>query len=100
MAWNYVLTVDSFETRHGDLYYTGPLEPAQAFVKRDQGTSETQLENGLWEVLVGYSADPVTWDNAAEWGRGETLEEAWRFALGAVFGPIDEEFVPFELAQE
>jgi len=80
-------------TRDGDPYYIGPLGPAQAAVKRDRwvqadGASAPNLP-ASWRV--GLYDDPEC-EEEAEWGTGPDEETAWRFALGAYFGPLDEHY--------
>jgi hypothetical protein len=41
--------------------------------------------------------DVPNWDNCDEFGNGSTEEDAWRWALGAAFGPADDEFSAFPL---
>lgn len=76
----------------GGLYYVGELDPAKRLVAQDRIVfTGTQLQPGgvyHW-VHLNDSEDP---DDTAEWGRGETAEEAWRYALGAAFGPVDDEY--------
>lgn len=93
----HMLTEDQFTEGFGDLYYTGPLEVAQEFMRKTAGVT-VQRSGEYVEVLFGHDGqEAVTWENANEWGRAHTEEEAWRFALGAAFGPIDAEFEPFDI---
>lgn len=97
----HTVTSADFEVRNGDLYYTGPLDEARQFIQRFHGTAEhaaSSTEGPCIEVLVAYGHDTPTPADAAEWGRGPTSEDAWRWALAAVFGPIDEEFNDIELS--
>lgn len=96
----HTVTPADFDTSRDDLYYTGPLAEAKAFIQRHHGTTEHVIDTphgSTVEVLVGYGTDAPTAADAAEWGRGAGPEEAWRYALGAVFGPLDEEFHDVEL---
>jgi hypothetical protein len=98
----HTVTAEDFEVRNGDLYYTGPLAEAQAFIRQEYGVTEHVITlNGdlgqAHEVLIAYSHDAPTMADAAEWGHGPTLEDAWRWVLAAAFGPLDDEFVPFPL---
>jgi hypothetical protein len=99
----YTVTANDFEVRNGDLYYTGPLDEAKRFVQKFHGTSEhvVTLKDGVTtvhQVLIAYGTDTPTIEDAAEWGNGPTPEDAWRWVLGAVFGPLDNEFQPVELS--
>ena len=50
------------------------------------------------EVLLG-PLDPPTWDTATEWGRGPTLEDAWRWVLAALLiEPDTDPMTPDQLA--
>jgi hypothetical protein len=91
------LTADQLEERPNGIFYTGLLEPAQAYLARDYASSVSE-KDGVTTVLLGYTADPVTWENCAEFGKGPSPEEAWRYALGAAYGPADDEFQPIDLA--
>ena len=81
------------EERSGGSYYTGPLHEAQKFAREDA------RRDGLDHVLV---AEPRT-DTATgrimyvvetdhDWGSGPDAETAWRYYLGAIFGPPDDEY--------
>lgn len=96
-----VTAQDLAENETGDTVYTGPLEPAKEFIRRHEEVAET-VAGGTHTVLIGTTHAPgeiVTWENADDWGRGPDNETAWRYALGAVFGPADDEFVPVDLAE-
>jgi hypothetical protein len=93
-----MLTADQLEERPNlGTFYTGPLEPAKDHLARNDYASAVSERDGVHTVLVGYTSDTVTWDNCAEFGNGQTPEEAWRFALGAAYGPVDSEFEPIDL---
>ena len=95
----HTVTIEDLSEGNGDTYYTGPLEPAKAFIRQDAEITET-VEDGTHVVLIGTTHAPgetVTWENADDWGKGPDNETAWRYALGAAFGPADDEFVPVEL---
>lgn len=77
-----------------DTFYTGPLEAGIRLAQKDRIVSVEQVEGG---VLVGLG-DSFPGD--AEWGCGPTEETAWRFALGAMFGPIDSEYDENRLSEE
>lgn len=92
-----MLTADQLEERTGGTYYTGPVEPAQNYLARHGYDTDAFEENGKTTVLVGYTGEKVTWENCAEFGKGPTADEAWRYALGAAYGPVDDEFAPIDL---
>lgn len=87
------LTEKDFGTGiNGDLLYIGPLQPAIDFIK---GPNRTEVEittdgKGRWSVKF---------DGGNVWGTADTQEMAWRYALAAELGPIDEGFVPFMLTR-
>lgn len=81
----------------GDWYFTGDLRSGKRLALRDR-TSETRMEETESGPVyrVELSADGR---GADEWGAStEDMAEAWRFALGAYFGPLDEEYDGSELA--
>lgn len=82
----------------GDCYYTGPLAPAVAVMKRERIIRLLPYASGKFQVVfVDFTLDgsrPDTWERAAEFGTGDTPEVAMRYALGAAFGPIDSEYDP------
>lgn len=45
-------------------------------------------DNDNFTVQIGYSDKPD--DGWAEWGSAPTLEDAWRYALGAHYGGYDD----------
>ena len=90
-----------------DLLYVGALEPAIAFVKTERDVVE-YLDDGIYHVNLcdseplGYVEGAVprgedrdaVWAVTAEWGRSsESAEEAWRYAIAALIGPVDDEYV-------
>lgn len=79
----------------GDTYYTGPLMVAQDAARKDRHVHKGQRPDGVWFV---HLCDDFAGEQVAEWGNGSTIEQAWRFALGAYFGPIDEEYDEAALA--
>lgn len=99
----HMLTIKDLETRPDGTYYTGPLEEAKAFVSDWLSSTEARFtkDGQYWySVLLAYSnkdGEMVTLDNCDEYGNAPTLEEAWRYALGAEFGPADDEFSAFPL---
>ena len=78
------------ETEHGT-YYTGPLEPAKRALLDEYGDNITvhyNDENGVWQVAE-HRGSPVGDFSPNQWGLGATEEEAWRYLIGADFGPLD-----------
>lgn len=73
----------------GDTYFIGDLAAGKSFVELDRYVREVEHPSGQWRVAL---CDDPQGKSEAEWGSGPTLEEAWRFALGAYFGPIDDEY--------
>ena len=72
----------------GDTLFTGSLDEALVLVKQDRHVVLI-LRNGFFTVEL-RDAEPD--DAAAEWGTAATAEKAMRFALGAYFGPDDDEY--------
>lgn len=78
--------------RDGDTYYTGPLDFGKWFAEYPEGrypsvTGPIEERDGAFLVEL---CDDEERNDVAEYGSGATEEEAWRFALGAMFGPIDD----------
>lgn len=84
-----------------DLLYVGPLEPAKSLAKRDRVVVE-RLDEGVYRVNLCYSEpdygahtnrEDSIWAVTAEWGSSsESEDEAWRYAIAAYLGPIDDEY--------
>jgi hypothetical protein len=91
-----MLTADQLEERPEGTFYTGPIEPAKTHLAHDYASAVSE-KDGVTTVLLGYTADTVTWENCSEFGKGQSPEEAWRYALGAAYGPVDDEFQPIDL---
>lgn len=88
----HMLTVADFGTGvNGDLLYIGPLKVAQDFIYKHDNT--VQIER----VRYSETLMRVEMADGNSYGVGDTEELAWRYALAAEFGPIDEEFHPFRL---
>jgi hypothetical protein len=87
----HLLTEADFGTGvNGDLLYIGPYNVAKDFIKRHDSTTETNFNHStrLWRVELA---------DGNSFGVADTLEMAWRYAMAAEFGPIDDGFVPFRL---
>lgn len=88
----YFLTAADFGTGiNGDLLYIGPLGTAQDFIQRNDGTAKVERVDYSERLFRVELAD------GNSFGVADTPEMAWRYALAAEFGPMDENFVPFYL---
>lgn len=74
---------------NGDTYFQGNLEAGKTLAGQDRYLFDGRHPEG---GFFAHLADDEEGDEVAEWGGGQTQEEAWRFALGAYFGPIDAEY--------
>lgn len=72
-----------------DTYYTGDLTAGQALASENRYVFTDELTGSHYSVLL---CDSLNRDDLAEWGSGQSVEEAWRYALGAMFGPVDDEY--------
>lgn len=79
MSENPLVIIGPNET---DWYYTGRLiNGISLYLKDDPApTIEPRTPDGDGWILKS--------DN--HWGTGDTFEDAWRYLLGAAFGPVDE----------
>ena len=78
---------DALAPYDGDLTIGKAAAAAKRYVTEHQtGYANGEPGERCWEVLLG-PIDPPTWDNLAEWGRGATSDEAWRWALAALLEP-------------
>jgi hypothetical protein len=87
----YLLTAADFGTGiNGDLLYIGPYNDAIDFIREHDNTVtvERKIETGKWRVELS---------DGNSFGVADTCEMAWRYAIAAEFGPIDDGFVPFRL---
>jgi len=83
-----------------DTFYVGDLDRGIAAIKLDRFTTEGWVKNDSDERYYRVhlcdrepaGTEPTDADDVAEFGSGKTREEAWRYALGAAFGPIDAEY--------
>ena len=82
--------------RNGDVYYTGPLDAGMRLALRDRWARMVR-KDGKWMVRLCDDEQGLL---EAEWGNAENPDDAWRFALGAMFGPIDEEYSERVLRRE
>lgn len=83
----------------GDLTIGKALAGAKRYITEHQtGYANGEPGDRCWEVLLG-PLDPPTWDTATEWGRGPTLEDAWRWVLAALLiEPDTDPMTPDQLA--
>ena len=85
------LTAKDLPEINGMSFYAGPLAPAIEFVKKHKehdADPKRDITSGSWSVTL---------QDGNIWGQGDTPEMAWRFALGALFGPADDEFMELDL---
>lgn len=74
---------------NNDTYYVGPLEPAISLARED--ASDPLLAPQFIAARAG-SVGAYRVETDHNWGQGASEEEAWRFYLGAVFGPEDDQY--------
>jgi len=103
----HMLTIKDLETRdNGDTYYTGPLDEAKAFIEDWTASTESRytkagkVRYAVFLTMDSGDGEPASNDNCNTFGIGDTSEEAWRYALGAEFGPADDEFSAFPLTHD
>lgn len=78
------------DTKHGT-FYTGPLGPAKRALLDSYNDGITVLDQGdHWLVAEHFGHDSI--EHMNQWGKGETEEEAWRYLIGADFGPLDDTY--------
>jgi hypothetical protein len=98
----YVVTIKDLEVRGDSTYYTGPLDEAKDFIRSLYSVTESSYTDKEGEkrfsVYLGLDGEEVGWKNCNDFGNGDTMDEAWRYALGAEFGPADGEFSAFPLS--
>lgn len=72
-------------------YYTGPLDDGKALIEQDWYTAVEHHPDGGVSVILSTAPDP-DWESRDQWGSSAAgdLEQAWRYALGAEFGPPPE----------
>lgn len=73
------------------LAYMGPLGPAYRLASRDRTIWHHRREDGKYVVLFCDEGNDVE-GAVAESGVASTLTTALRYALGAMFGPLDETY--------
>jgi len=95
----YMLTIKDLENRDEGAYYTGPLDVAKDFIRHYCNVSVVFIPGKNVTVYIDQSGSEKVpdWNTCDEFGNGATEEIAWRWALGAAFGPADDEFSAFPL---
>lgn len=88
----YVEPVLLAENENGEWFYTGDLSAAKTLAALDREPVVKVHPDNHWTVDLCDGIDEV-----AEFGAGRTEEEAWRYALGAYFGPADSEYDEYHL---
>lgn len=98
----HMLTIKDLETRPEGAYYTGPLDEAKQFIRDYCNVSVVTRPGQNTTVYIDQDGgDEVpSFNNCDEFGNGPTEEDAWRWALGAAFGPADDEFSAFPLTHD
>lgn len=92
------------EERSDGCYFIGDLEQGKvlAYLERTVHIGRLPRSPDAVGVALCDQADCVKdfadCQTTAEWGSGQNEEEAWRFALGAFFGPDDDGYDPARLA--
>lgn len=76
--------------KNGDVFYTGPLRAGERVAETDFEFAITEPESGLWRVEASFIGSTLPGYDV--WGSAATAEEAMRYALGAIFGPMDDEY--------
>lgn len=81
---------------HDDPYFTGDLEAGKAVFRADLFGDQNiavreHADRGLWSVEL-HDGTVAGDGNLRSWGTAPTVDEAWRYLLGAEFGPIDSEY--------
>jgi hypothetical protein len=72
------------------LFYVGPLDRGKQLV-RDRAWKVTYNAGPeTYLVEIAYGLELHGHDDVAEWGKGRTEEEAWRYALGAATGSYED----------
>lgn len=83
------------ETPGGTLYI-GPLSPAKRFARSERRVKVT-VNRGHTVRTVEFHDHPDE-PSVAEFGRAPDQHMAWRYALGALFGPLDDQYEEDRLA--
>lgn len=94
-----VTKTDLIDTELG-CYYTGPLKLAKKMIRKQYAVTVSDFVNQnetRVHVMFAINGERATDSNCNDFGNGPTSEVAWRYALGAEFGPLDDEFAPFTI---
>jgi hypothetical protein len=94
-----MLTIKDLENRPNGTYYTGPLEVAKQFIRDYCNVSVVTFPGQNVTVYIDQDGvkEVPDWNHCNEFGKGTDEDDAWRWALGAAFGPADDEFSAFPL---
>jgi len=92
-----------FEDKAGDLFFVGDFEKGKRLAKDDRTAHETTRTTGDETIFLVELSDcdgPKTHSlltecpMVAEWGVSmRSMEDAWRYAMAAQFGFVDEEYM-------
>lgn len=82
----YYPTREQMEERDSGWYFTGPLTEGMAAAHLDRHV-QVERDGSWWHVEL---CEQYNRSDVAEDGHGPNLEQAWRWALGAFFGPYEE----------
>lgn len=75
----------------GEPKFIGDLDAGKKVACAERHVEERGPDTTIRVFQVWLYSDP--WDDTpSEVGIGPTLDQAWRVALGALFGPIDSEY--------
>ncbi len=89
-----------------DTLYVGPVVPAYTLALSDHHIHVAQTEQrglpSVYRVLFSFGADNCglhmnECPTGTDWGAGPSHDIALRFALGAMFGPMDDQYDEAEL---
>lgn len=84
---------DLLVERHNGTYFMGDLDAAKRIMLDEYGDDITERTNANGRVeVVEHRGNTGGADNPNQWGQGLTSDEAWRYLIGADFGPIDSEY--------
>jgi hypothetical protein len=71
------------------LYLLGDLDEPKRKAE-EWAACQVYKMDGLITVEIGYDQTPFVRGDGAEWGSADNAEDAWRYALGAHFGSVDD----------
>lgn len=88
----YTVQPSDLQDRNGDLYFTGNKNRVMAYLLHEKDryvNAKVDTIDGAPVYRIELCDDPDRTD-IAEFGAGPDWDTAWRFALGAYLGPLDE----------